>query len=128
MQKYQKRMTNTMRNDFYYMKQLQDEIKEFIRRRHWHPYHSPKNLAMALCVESAELMEIFQWMTEEESREVSPAVLEHIEEEIGDVMIYLCTLAAAFGLDPLTAARRKLIKNGRKYPETPSASDDRDLT
>lgn len=110
------------------MKQLQAEIKEFIALRRWERYHSPKNLAMALSVEVAELTEIFQWMTAEESQQVSPETLEHIEEEIGDIMIYLTTLAAAFALDPVTAAKRKIGKNAVKYPPPATASDDGDLT
>ncbi len=98
------------------MKQLQTEIKEFIGKRDWQQYHSPKNLAMALSVETAELVEIFQWLTPEQSQNVSPKTLEHIEEEIGDIMIYLTTIAAAYNLDPLSAARKKLVKNEKKYP------------
>ena len=109
------------------MKQLQADIEEFITRRNWKQYHSPKNLAMALSVESAELTEIFQWMTEAESRNVSQETLVHIEEEIGDIMIYLCTLAAAFELDPISAANKKLVKNAIKYPVSQNASDDGNL-
>lgn len=98
------------------MKQLQTEIKEFIEERDWQRFHSPKNLAMALSVETAELMEIFQWLTPSQSSHVSPEILQHIEEEIGDIMIYLTTLAAAFDLDPVTAAHKKLVKNREKYP------------
>jgi NTP pyrophosphatase (non-canonical NTP hydrolase) len=99
------------------MKKLQAEIKEFIRKRHWQRYHSPKNLAMALSVETAELVEIFQWMTPAESNRVSPETRDHIEQEIGDIMIYLTTLAAQYDLDPLTAAGKKLKLNTEKYPE-----------
>ena len=105
------------------MKQLQTEIKEFVTLRRWSRFHSPKNLAMALSVEVAELTEIFQWMTEEESRSARDQMLAHIEEEIGDVMIYLTMLADAFGLDPVTAARRKMVLNRYKYP-APEDSDD----
>lgn len=110
------------------MKQLQAEIKEFIARRNWKQHHSPKNLAMALSVESAELTEIFQWMTEEESRNVTQQTLAHIEEEIGDIMIYLSTVAAAFDIDPISAARKKLVKNAIKYPPPKDFSDDGNLT
>lgn len=99
-----------------YMKQLLAEIKEFIQRRSWQQYHSPKNLAMALSVEAAELLEIYQWLSQAESKNVSRDTLVHIEEEIGDIMIYLTTLSAAYGLDPVTAARKKLEKNKLKYP------------
>jgi dCTP diphosphatase len=92
------------------LKKLQDEIEKFVRERDWQPFHSPKNLAMALSVEVAELAEIFQWLTQDESRRPD------IEEEIGDVMIYLTTLAMQLGLDPIQAAEKKMVKNRLKYP------------
>ncbi len=98
------------------MKKLQAEISSFIKERNWEKFHSPKNLAMALTVETAELLEIFQWMTTNESYTPSPKTLVHIEEEIGDVMIYLSTLATSLGLDPITAAQKKLLLNAEKYP------------
>ncbi len=98
------------------MEKLQQAISEFITKRNWQQFHTPKNLAMALSVETAELLEIFQWMTAEESCSVDDEILNHIEEEIGDVMIYLTTLATSLGLDPLRAARKKLLRNAVKYP------------
>lgn len=100
------------------MEKLQKEIAAFIQQRNWKQYHTPKNLAMALSVETAELLEIFQWMTPEESSNADSPTLAHIEEEIGDVMIYLTTLAACFELNVLECARKKLVKNNRKYPPT----------
>ncbi|MFW2366056.1 MAG: nucleotide pyrophosphohydrolase [Desulforhopalus sp.] len=98
------------------MKKLQREIADFVDKRNWSQFHSPKNLAMALTVETAELLEIFQWMTAKESYNLDPEILEHAEQEIGDVMIYLTTLAASLGLDPLTAAKKKIRINAVKYP------------
>lgn len=98
------------------MKLLQSEINTFIKERDWQKFHSPKNLAMALSVETSELVEIFQWLTPAQSGKLSPEEVEHLEEEIGDIMIYLTTLAETYGLDPLTAARKKLVKNKLKYP------------
>ena len=98
------------------MKKLQQDINEFIEKRTWQQFHTPKNLAMALTVETAELLEIFQWMTAEESCRLDNKVLSHVEEEIGDVMIYLTTLAASLGLDPIVAAHKKLHLNAIKYP------------
>lgn len=98
------------------MEKLQQEITAFIERRNWAQFHTPKNLAMALSVETSELVEIFQWMTAEESCKIEGKKLEHVEEEIGDVMIYLLTLATSLGLDPLTAAHKKIQKNALKYP------------
>jgi NTP pyrophosphatase (non-canonical NTP hydrolase) len=98
------------------MKKLQQEISDFVDKRNWRQFHSPKNLAMALTVESAELLEIFQWLTASESYLLDPETLDHVEQEIGDVMIYLTTLASSLGLDPLTAAKKKLKMNALKYP------------
>ena len=98
------------------MEKLQQEITDFVDKRNWRRFHSPKNLAMALSVEAAELLEIFQWMTAGESCRLTPETLDHVEEEIGDVMIYLITLADSLGLEPLSAARKKLKKNELKYP------------
>lgn len=97
-------------------KKLQQEIDSFIRIRSWSGYHSPKNLAMALAVETSELLEIFQWLTQEESLNVGQGTREHIEEEIGDIMIYLSTISSKFSINPIEAARKKLIKNEVKYP------------
>lgn len=99
------------------MEKLQQAIKEFIAKRNWQQFHTPKNLAMALTVEAAELQEIFQWLTPEESSMPDEATLRRAEEEIGDVLIYLTTLADALGLDPMRAAKKKLQLNGIKYPE-----------
>lgn len=98
------------------MEKLQQEIAKFTEQRNWQQYHTPKNLVMALSVETAELVEIFQWMTGEGSNSVDKKTLTHIEEEIGDVMIYLTSLAACFNLNPHTAASKKLKKNALKYP------------
>ncbi|TKB06630.1 nucleotide pyrophosphohydrolase [Desulforhopalus sp. IMCC35007] len=98
------------------MEKLQQEIEHFVKIRDWKQYHTPKNLAMALSVETAELVEIFQWLTPEESLALPGEKLVHLEEEIGDIMIYLTTLAAVFNLDPLTAAHKKIQKNAIKYP------------
>ena len=98
------------------MEKLRNEITSFIANRNWQKFHSPKNLAMALTVEAAELLEIFQWLTPEESSHPTQETLSHIEEEIGDVMIYLTTVATSFGLDPIDAAHKKLRLNEKKYP------------
>ena len=100
------------------MKDLRDEIKAFIEERDWEQFHSPKNLVMALSVEVSEIVEHFQWLTEEQSRKLSSSKLAEIREEIGDVMIYLTELADKLGIDSVEAARAKLEINKRKYPAT----------
>ena len=99
------------------MEKLKTTLRDFANARNWHRYHSPKNLAMALSVEVAELAEIFQWMEGEESRAVDEITRKHIAEEVGDVMIYLTMLADKFDLDPLACAREKMKLNALKYPE-----------
>ena len=98
------------------MEDLRSKIAAFIEERDWEQFHSPKNLAMALSVEVAEIIEHFQWLTEERSRNLPPQKLAEVREEIGDVMIYLTELSEKLGVDPVEAAKAKLEINGRKYP------------
>jgi dCTP diphosphatase len=98
------------------MEELINELREFAKERDWEQFHSPKNLAMALSVEVAEIVEIFQWLTQEESKNLSQEKVEKVKQEIGDVMIFLTNLADKFGIDPLDAAREKIEMNRLKYP------------
>ena len=95
---------------------LRLRIREFSRARAWEPYHTPKNLVMALSVEVSELLEPFQWLTAEQSRELSAAQHEMVRQEIADVLIYLTRLADLLDIDLLDAAADKLALNARKYP------------
>ena len=96
--------------------QLRDALRAFTTARDWGPFHSPKNLAMALSVEAAELLEVFQWMTEADSRNLEPAATAAASEEIADVLLYLILLSDALGIDPVAAAERKMVANAQKYP------------
>ena len=96
------------------MQELKVIIKEFINSRDWEQYHAPKNLAMALSVEAAEIVEIFQWKKADEP--LSPAEQEHLRQEIGDVLVYLLELAEKFDIDIVNAAKEKMILNDKKYP------------
>ena len=98
------------------MNSLIQQIRIFAQERDWQQFHSPKNLAMALSVESSEIVEIFQWLTQEQSRNLDADKKAHLEEEIGDVMIYLTNLADKFGIDPLLSAKKKIKLNDEKYP------------
>jgi NTP pyrophosphatase (non-canonical NTP hydrolase) len=98
------------------MKALQKEIEKFVDERDWAQFHSPKNLAMALSVEVAEIVEIFQWLTAFESRHLTEDKRGELIDEIGDVLIYLTGLASKFGIDPVEAAHIKLGRNRLKYP------------
>jgi NTP pyrophosphatase (non-canonical NTP hydrolase) len=95
---------------------LRDAIRAFIEERDWEQFHSPKNLAMALSVEVSEVVEHFQWLTEEQSKNLPPEKLAELRQEIGDVMIYLIELADKLGIDPVEAAKAKVEINGQKYP------------
>jgi NTP pyrophosphatase (non-canonical NTP hydrolase) len=96
--------------------ELIQRLREFASERDWEQFHTPKNLAMALTVEVAELMEHFQWLTAEESAKLDEEQLTRVREEIGDVLIYLSRLADKLGIDALAAADEKLQKNEAKYP------------
>ena len=98
------------------MQELIKKIRTFARDRDWEQFHSPKNLAMALSVEVAEVVEHFQWLTQEESTRLDPAKLNEIRQEIADVLIYLARLADCLGIDPLQAADEKIQINEKKYP------------
>ncbi len=98
------------------MENLIKELREFAKERDWDQYHSPKNLAIALSVEVAEILEHFQWLTQEETKNLDTKLLSEINEEIGDVMLYLVRLADKLGIDPVAAAKAKIRKNAQKYP------------
>lgn len=98
------------------LKNIQHQLVEFSNARDWQKYHSPKNLSMALSVEVAELVEHFQWLTEEESRKVSGQKLDEVKEEVADVLLYLLQICNQLNIDPVDAANQKLLKNAVKYP------------
>jgi NTP pyrophosphatase (non-canonical NTP hydrolase) len=100
------------------LKAIQARLRAFAAERHWQPFHTPKNLSMALMVESAELMELFQWLTPEQSLAAShdPARQTRIGEEIADVLLYLLQLADHTGIDLQAAVEDKLLKNAIKHP------------
>ena len=95
---------------------LRQHIRAFAQARAWERFHTPKNLAMALSVEAAELLEPFQWLTAEQSQDLSPTQHEAVRQEIADVLIYLTRLADVLGINLLEAAADKLDINARKYP------------
>lgn len=98
------------------LKALQSRLKDFAAVRDWEQFHSPKNLSMALAVEAAELVEQFQWLTEEQSRALDADRLERVRLEIADVFIYLLRIADGVGVDIMRAAEDKIVLNERKYP------------
>lgn len=95
---------------------LAQQLQQFNTDRDWQQFHAPKNLASALVVEAAELLEHFQWMSEAQSRDLPPEKLTTIGAEVADVLLYLIQLADALGIDPIAAAQAKLTLNAQKYP------------
>ena len=98
------------------LKQLKASLTSFAKDRDWEQFHTPKNLAMAMTVEAAEVAEIFQWLTEEQSRSLGKAKVGHLADELADTYIYLLRIAECFGIDLLSAAQAKIRKSARKYP------------
>lgn len=95
---------------------LRRQLRHFADARDWGQFHTPKNLAMALSVEAAELLECFQWLTPEQSARPGAAERRAIEEEMADVLLYLLRLSDVLGVDLPRAAQRKMAVNARKYP------------
>ena len=108
--------------------ELAGRLAAFARERDWEQFHSPKNLAMAVAAESAELLEHFQWLTEAQSRELTPARREQAALEMADVLLYLVRLADQLGVDLLEAAHRKIDLNAEKYPVDKSRGHSRKYT
>ena len=98
------------------LRQLAERLRVFAAERDWEQFHSPKNLAMALSVEVAEITEHFQWLTEQQSHELDAAKRAEVEQELADALIYLVRLADQLEIDLLAAAARKLAVNEAKYP------------
>jgi dCTP diphosphatase len=107
---------------------LQQRLAVFAAARDWQQFHSPKNLAMALSVEVAELVEEFQWLTEEQSHALDAARRERVRLELADVFIYLLRLADRLDVDLMRAADDKIEQNERKYPAERVRGDARKYT
>ena len=96
--------------------QLKVQLRQFAEERDWDQFHSPKNLSMALIVEAAELVEHFQWLTEEQSSSLEQTHLEKVQEELADIQIYLIRIADKLNIDLLGAVNKKIEANAKKYP------------
>jgi dCTP diphosphatase len=95
---------------------LAQRLQQFADERQWGPFHSPKNLASALIVEAGELLEHFQWLTEDQSRTLAPEQKQAVAHEMADVLLYLVQLSSSLGVDLMQAAREKMVLNALKYP------------
>lgn len=96
--------------------QLKATLLGFVEARDWAQFHSPKNLAMAMIVEAAELVEHFQWDTEAQSMSLSPEKREAVSHELADTFVYLLRISQVLDIDLIAAANAKIVLNGQKYP------------
>ena len=98
------------------LKELRARVNAFVEDRDWAQFHSPKNLSMAMIVEAGEVVEHFQWMTEQESLNLNAETKEQVGQELSDTFVYLLRIAEVCGIDLLDAANKKIDINAKKYP------------
>ena len=110
------------------LRELAKALRRFADERDWDQFHAPKNLAMALSVEAAELLEHFQWLGEDESRRLPPETLAKVGEEMADVLLYLVRLADKLDVDLVRAAKAKMQLNAQKYPVDRARGSSRKYT
>lgn len=108
--------------------ELNQTIKDFVRERDWEQFHNPKDLAMALGIEVAELQELMLWVNTSDSGERVDERRVEVEDEIGDIMVYLLRFCQVTGIDPIQATARKMEKNAQKYPVERSRGNSRKYT
>lgn len=94
----------------------QELLQEFSKKRDWDQFHNPKNLTMALSVETSELVEIFQWLTSEQSKKIDNKTKLKVEHEVADILLYLMRLTSVLDIDINKALEDKFKLNGEKYP------------
>ncbi len=99
------------------LQQLAERLQQFAHERDWGRFHSPKNLASALVVEAAELLEPFQWLTEAQSRQLTPQAKQAVAHEMADVLLYLIQLSSSLGVDLAAAAWEKVAINEQRFPK-----------
>ena len=114
-----------MSND---VQELQTALRRFAEERDWGQFHTPKNLAASLSIEAAEVLEHFQWLTDEQSQNLSPEQRDKVALEIADVLLYLLQLADKLQIDPVAAAKNKLALNAEKYPVGKARGSSRKYT
>ena len=110
------------------LESLRDQLRTFASDRDWDQFHSPKNLAAALSVEAAELLEHFQWLTEAQSQQLPPEVLNEVSKEVADVLLYLIRISDKLGIDLIAAANAKILLNAEKYPVEKARGSSRKYT
>lgn len=110
---------------------VKERVRAFLRARDWEQEHSPKNLSMSIAIESAELMEIFQWVSSEKAAEfaqANPDRLQHVREEVADVVIYCISMANALDIDLAEAIDQKIVRNAERYPPLTRGPKGREKT
>jgi len=117
-----------MSSDLNELYELKQRLREFAEAREWDQYHSPKNISMALSVEVSEIVEHFQWLTEEQSKNLPKDKLAEVESELADTFIYLIRLADKLDIDLLKAAENKIELNEQKYPVDKAKGNARKYT
>ena len=95
---------------------IKEKLRKFSKDREWDKFHTPKNLSMALSVEASELVEIFQWLTEKQSKSLSDKQIQATKEELADILIYLIRMADKLNIDLEEAVKEKIKLNAKKYP------------
>nr|WP_225590996.1 nucleotide pyrophosphohydrolase [Pseudoxanthomonas sp. PXM03] len=110
------------------VQELQTALRRFAEERDWGQFHTPKNLAASLSIEAAEVLEHFQWLTDEQSQNLSPEQRDKVALEIADVLLYLLQLADKLQIDPVAAAKNKLALNAEKYPVDKARGSSRKYT
>lgn len=98
------------------LESLRTQLLKFVEDRDWNQFHSPKNLVMALAGETGELIEHFQWLTEEQSKHIPLDKMQPVADEIADIQLYLIMIADKLGVDIFAECERKIAKNAAKYP------------
>ena len=107
------------------LEQLRQQLAKFAAVRDWDQFHSPKNLSMALIGEAAELVEHFQWLTEEQSQQLDDKQLKEVRLEMADILIYLIRIADKLDVDLISAAKDKIAINEQRYPAEKVRGDAR---
>ena len=104
--------------DSFDLDKIKNDLRVFAKERNWEQFHNPKNLVMALSVESSELLEIFQWLTPEQSSQVmkDAELSSQVRDEVADIALYLSRLVDILDIDLAKVCEEKIQKNGKKYP------------
>lgn len=110
------------------LKTLQQKIAQFVADRDWGQFHNPKDLAISLSLEASEVLEHFQWKSEQEMREYVKTHKHEVADELADVLYWVLLMASNLDIDVIAASERKLAKNAEKYPVAKSKGNHKKYT